>query len=569
MITKMKTQEFNPVNDETWRKVTVESLRGLPFEKLLTKTLEGIEIQPLYTKEQVDKELGARQEELLEAIRTGKTSGDWTVAQRTYTQDGTAFVEEVEDALAKGNEAIVYDGSFPVDWNESALKALAKLATRYPLYAFHVGKEDPFVNLFKEIAPEERKQVRGVFTGEASVPEGFPLIRSAVADTIDAHVQGADAVTELAIALAQASELATDYNSFTQFEHQFAVRFAIDTHFFMEIAKLRSFRILWQTFAKAYGHEKESRVPIFSETSLRSFSKLDPYVNLLRAGNEAFSAVLGGTDVLTVHPHDVIGEVTEAGIRHARNIQLVIKAETFVDQVIDPAGGSYFIDTLTNELTEKAWDLFLEIEDQGGYEAYVASGALNERLDNLYQARKEALSRREASLIGTNIYANLEDRLPEGETLRVENRLAETYEQLRASFAKEQPHTVLLTFGELKDFKARADFVEGFLATAGIKVEYSPAFTSVSEALAWIEKENFDYGVICAHPKEIETVMEELVQSFPKDRWIDVAGSYDEETEKAWRKAGVSGFIYQGQDQLEKFSSIIARWKGEGTHAEA
>src|SRR5690606_8282725 len=186
----------------------------------------------------------------------------------------------------------------------------------------------------------------------------------------------------------------------------------------MEIAKLRAFRVLWNALAHGYGVE-HSRVPVFTETALRTYSKLDPYVNLLRAGNEAFSAVLGGTDVLTVHPHDVVAEITPAGIRHARNIQLVIKAETFVDHVIDPAGGSYFIDTLTNEMVEKAWDYFLEIEEKGGYSAYVESGELDEKLKKLYDERMRKLSTREYSLIGTNIYPDLTNEIPENETLSV------------------------------------------------------------------------------------------------------------------------------------------------------
>src|SRR5699024_2484778 len=351
--------------------------------------------------------------------------------------------------------------------------------------------------------------------------------------------------------------------------HHFFVRVVIDSHFFFEIAKLRAFRVLWQTFAKAYGHEKRARVPIISETSLRTFSKLDPYVNLLRAGNEAFSAVLGGTDVLTVHPHNVVADITPAGIRHARNIQLVIKSETFVDYVIDPAGGSYFVDTLTNELTEKAWDYFLEIEEKGGYSAYVESGALTEKLQQLYDARLLALSKRKDSLIGTNIYANLEDEISNEETLSVPNRLAATYEQLRQKFGENQPKTVLLTFGELKNFKARSDFVSGFMATAGINAELSPAFSSVTEANDWMAENEFEYGVICAHPNEIEDVMTELTTNFPKDKWIDVAGKYNEETEKAWQDAGVSGFIYQGQDQLKKFAYIAKRWKEDDVDAKA
>lgn len=569
MITKMKTQQFDDANDAKWREVAVESLRGLPFERLITKTLEGIDIQPLYTKEQVEKDLSSRQAELLKSVRAGQTSSDWTIAQRTYTTDGAQFVAETKEAIEKGNEAVVYDGAHKVTWTNDDLAELAKLAVRYPFYAFNVSKEDAFVNLYDVIEESARKQVEGTFTGEAKLPEGYHLVRTAVGDTVSAHLDGADTVTELALTLAQAAEQAPEYRSFIQFENKFFARFAIDTQFFMEIAKLRAFRTLWQTFAKAYGHEKASRVPVFSETSLRSFSKLDPYVNLLRAGNEAFSAVLGGTDILTVHPHNVVAQITPAGIRHARNVQLVIKNETFVEHVIDPAGGSYFIDTLTNELTEKAWDLFLEIEAAGGYSEYVSSGQLKSRLQKLYDARLQALSKRQASLIGTNIYANLEDEISVEETLSIPNRLTTKYEQLRESFGKEQPKTVLLSFGQLKDFKARADFVAGFLATAGIEAEQSPAFASVDEAREWMAENDFDYGVVCAHPNETENVMKELTANFPEGKWIDVAGKYDEATEKAWQDAGVAGFIYQGQDQLEKFAYIAKRWKDGDVNAKA
>lgn len=569
MITKMKSQQFESTNDANWREVAVESLRGLPFENLITQTLEGIEIQPLYTKEQTAKELGERQQKLLNTIRAGKSSGDWTIAQRTYAKIGADFVLETKEALDKGNEAIVYDGTHQVSWAEEDLAELANLAIRYPIYAFNVSEDDSFVNVYHLIAEEDRNKVQGAFTGEATLPEGYHLVRTSVADTIEAHLKGADTVTELGLTLAQAAEQAPNYRSFTQFENKFFTRFAIDTQFFMEIAKLRAFRILWQTFAEAYGHEKASRVPIFSETSLRSFSKLDPYVNLLRAGNEAFSAVLGGADLLTVHPHDVIAEITPAGIRHARNVQLVIKNETFVNYVIDPAGGSYFVDTLTNELTEKAWEYFLEIEEKGGYSSYVASGELSKKLEKLYKERLLSLSKRETSFIGTNIYANLEDELTDEETLSVPNRLAEAYEKLRKSFSGNQPKTVLLTFGELKDFKPRADFVAGFLAAGGIEVELSPAFASVDEAKKWIAENEFDYGVVCVHPNEIEAVMEELTEDFPTDLWIDVAGQYEESTEKAWLDAGVSGFIYQGQDQLKKFAKIAKRWKEDDVDAKA
>lgn len=569
MMTEMKKTKFKEVNDAIWKEAAIKSLRGLPFERLFTKTLEGIDIRPLYTKEQVTKDL-PDQDALLQTIRAGMKTSDWTIAQQSYATDGETFVSEVKEALEKGNEAICYDGKRKVAWTDNALKQLAELIETYPIYAFHVQRDDSFLNIFSMIEESKRKEIKGAVIGNVQLPEGYSLLRSSCADTIDVHLKGADVVTELAVALAIAAEKSESFQSFTQFENRFLVKFAIDTDFFLEIAKLRAFRILWQTFAQAYGVERVSRVPIFSETSLRTYSQLDPYVNLLRAGNEAFSAVLGGTDILTVHPHDVVSTVTEAGIRHARNIQLIIKEETFVQYVLDPAGGSYFIDTLTKQIVDKAWSFFQEIEAAGGYSVYVESGKLDAKLERLYEERLKQISKGEKSLIGTNIYADLTDKLEDlVPTVEVEGRLAEPYEKLRASFEKSQPKTVLLTFGKLKDFKARADFVTGFLAAAGIKSEWSPAFQSVAEANEWIAENDFDYGVICVHPDEIDAVMEQFIEDFPANKWIDVAGKYDEEVEAAWRKAGISDFIFKGQDQLEKLRAIQKRWEEVAQHEEA
>ena len=242
-------------------------------------------------------------------------------------------------------------------------------------------------------------------------------------------------------------------------------------------------------------------MPILCETSFRSYSKLDPYVNLLRAGNEAFSAVLGGADVVTVHPHDVLTGTTPASVRFARNIQLVIKEETLVNKVLDPSAGSYFIETLTQELVEKAWALFLEIDEAGGYTSYVRDGKLEERLKAVPAQRADDVSIGTKSLIGTNVYADLlTPALEKAHGVQTEGRLAEPFEKLRADFGVNQPSTVLLTFGELKDFKPRADFVSGFLATGGIQSQWSPAFIDVQAAIDWLAVEKPDYAIVCATP---------------------------------------------------------------------
>src|SRR5690625_3241032 len=342
-ITKMKATSFPVINDQTWKETAIQSLRGLPFDKLVTKTIEGIELHPLYTKEQVEHHLRNEQKTMVQTIRSGIRSPDWTIAQEMYSTNAKQYLHEVKQSIELGNEAIVYDGKRPFKWEETDLQKLADLVQVYPLYAFHVDENDTFTNLFSLIKKEERKKVKGAITGSLTLPDGYHLLRNVSADMTETHYEGADIITELAGSLAKAAEETSNFRSFRAFSNQFFVRFAIYTHFFMEIAKLRAFRMLWQIFAQAYGEENPVSIPILSETSLRTYSKIDPYVNLLRAGNEAFSAVLGGTDVLTVHPHDVLARVTPASIRHARNVQLVIKEETLVQYVLDPAGGSYFL----------------------------------------------------------------------------------------------------------------------------------------------------------------------------------------------------------------------------------
>lgn len=172
------------------------------------------------------------------------------------------------------------------------------------------------------------------------------------------------------------------------------------------------------------------------------------------------------------------------------------------------------------------------------------------------------VAHRKKSLIGTNIYANLEDEQSDEAGLKeVAGRLSEPYENLRREFSVNQPKIVLLTFGQLKDFKPRADFVSGYLSAAGLKAETSPAFATVEEGRAWIKENDFDYGVICMPPKETEVMMDELIEQLPEQKWLDVAGKFAEAKEQAWTDAGISGFIYQGQNQLDKFTSIKQGWE--------
>ena len=551
-IHNMQTTTFDKIGFEKWKEIAVQSLKGKTFDSLITKTIEGIDLQPLYTQESLKKPG--------QTNHTEKKEAGWVIAQQSYAENGKQFVADLINSIERGNEAIVYDGTKPLQWEDSSLAEIGQLMTKYPVFINNTAQNDSFLNVFSGIPETERSLVKGAISvPDWALPEGFTNIRTTGADMWKVHHNGADAVTELALTLAQAADSASKVADFSDFEEDFFVRLVVDTHFFMEISKFRAFRILWQAFCSAYSVQEASYVPIIATTSLRSYSKLDPYVNVLRAGNETFAAVLGGADVITVLPHNIITGPTTSAVRLARNIQLVIKEETHADKVIDPSGGSYFIETLTSELVEKAWSLFLEIESTGGYVAFLTSG----RLETLLEKRREEVAKGKQSLIGTNVYAELTDTdFTDWDGLQLDGRLAEPFEKLGAQRKNDEIRTVLLTFGELKDFKPRADFVSGFLATGGMHAEWSPTFSDAQQALHWLTDENLDYAIVCATPSLTENILEQLIEGCSHKFMLDVAGKYDDALRQKWLHAGLNGFIFAGQDKVEKMMAINEKLKG-------
>lgn len=551
-IDNMRNTTFDNADFQQWKNLAVQSLKGKPYEKLMTSTYEGITLQPLYYE-------NVKSENTL-AIQQMKGNCGWTIAQQTFAENGNAFLEQLESSLERGNESIVYDGTASIAWTEEELIRLSSHFTNYPVYLFNTRSEDPILRAFDFVHHEVRQEVQGIVqTEDWTIPVGFDNVRTAGVDLWKIHHEGADAVTELAVALSQASKLATNSASFQSFVKNFYVRFAVDTHFFMEIAKLRAFRILWKAFSKAFDVDETPSIPVFAVTSIRSFSKLDPHVNLLRAGNETFAAILGGGDIIMTHPHNILTGPNASSIRYSRNIQLVLKEETHVEKVLDSAGGSYFIEKLTNELVEKAWNLFLEIENDGGADILLKKDALQKQLDK----RKKELAIGKKNLIGTTAYADLiNTNFDDWSGIEAVHRLAEPFEVLRKQFNNDQPKTIVLTFGLLKDFKPRADFVTSFLATGGIHSKWSPIFNATEQAVEWIKREEPDYVIVSALDETVTVIMDELLDQLPKEIIIDVAGKYNEEIEQKWKEKGLNGTIFNGQDKIDKLQSIYDLWKG-------
>lgn len=555
----MKEIEFPTASYDQWKEEAVKALKGKPFESLFTKTIEGITLEPLYTQEMLVEKLGDQLEKQVATVRSLSATSGLEVAQQVYGTTKEAFIENLEESLARGNEIITI-ANITFEMDDAFLATLADYLTEYSFKIIVEQSDAEILAVFDKIDAQKRAQVEGYIVAPTPVELAeFPKVRTFAANTVAYHNDGANVVQELAIALSLAAKYAKESENYEAFANKFFVNFALDTQFFPEIAKIRAFKVLWKAFSSAFGVEAIA-VPIVAETSVRSFSKVDVYVNLLRAGNEAFSGAIGGVDVLTVHPHDVLSAPTAQSIRIARNVQLVTKEESQVLNVLDPAGGSYFIESLTADYVTAAWEKFLAIEEAGGIDAYAAT--LHAEIEAVYNERVKQVETRKTSLIGTNIYANPVDELPAEENAQFAGvkRLAIPFENLRKDFASLNAKIGILTFGELKNFKPRADYVAGVLATAAVVAEQSPAITSVEEAQAWLKDSGYNYVIVAATDDDTKAIIPALLEAKPQGVVLDAAGKYKDEQD-AWTAAGLNGFVFAGQNIIEKLQSVAASVK--------
>lgn len=328
-------------------------------------------------------------------------------------------------------------------------------------------------------------------------------------DVRPVHQQGGDAKTELVAFLLECHHYIESKNNVPT-----SVAFSVDTHFFMEIAKLRAARVLWERFLRAH-QQSEKPLSFYAETSLRSFSLYDPHVNLLRSANSAFSAILGGVNQLYVYPFDVLTGPSTLGKRMAENIFEVIKEETFVHVVEDPSGGAYAIEHLTHELSESAWSLFSDLVDVSNEEQ---QQWLDNRSEEAFVSMMDDTAKRKHSLIGTTVYANPQENVQEATYDCAYQRLAEPFEQLRASLQQYSDQVAIIQSGDFKSSKPRVDFMKGFLSTFG----WNPVVLSTETDLkAQLQEHDFKYIVVAGTDEDSAA----LLTAYDFSNYeVDVAG---------------------------------------------
>ncbi len=438
--------EFPPVPTEKWEEVITADLKGADYQKkLVWKTAEGFDVRPYYRAEDLESvsHLGAGIGEFPYVRSTGKCN-NWRIQQTVTVKDPVSANAEALKAIAGGAEAVGFVlrcdevceegfGKLLSGIDPSAVEltfsgaGAASAAERFIARLDVQGAAPDAVRANFVIDPIiTRLSLKGAFgcceDGTVCfsriaelVKKGakYPKLRFTGVSGHQFHNSGSTIVQELAFTLAAGHEYVVKLMEagLSADEAAGSIRFsmAVSSNYFMEIAKFRAARMLWANIMKAYEPKCSCSEKMFvhAVTSKWNLTVYDPYVNMLRGTTEAMSASIAGVHSLEVLPFDAAYEYpTEFSSRIARNVQLLLKNESHFDSVVDPSGGSYYIETLTRSIAEQAWALFREVEDKGGYIEAFKAGFIQDKIEESANKKDMNLATRRQILLGTNQYPN-------------------------------------------------------------------------------------------------------------------------------------------------------------------
>ncbi|MCD4694878.1 MAG: methylmalonyl-CoA mutase subunit beta, partial [Bacteroidales bacterium] len=437
--------EFSAVSKQEWKDKIIQDLKGADYnKKLVWHTREGFDVEPIYSSEDLP-DPGQLQDlpGNFPFKRGNKTDNNWHIRQDIQVDDIKNANKKALDILMKGVTSLgfIINSKFEPSIDEleklceniyadavelnfvcyhnslKVVKDIEKLAKKYnrQLYKIYGSVDfDPLgqyalTGKFPNSEETSFDQAKQIIEAAGHLPN-FKVI------TINGsyfHNSGSGIVQELAFSLAQGVGYLTQLTerglSINQVAPRLKFQFAIGSNYFMEIAKLRAARLLWANIVKAYGPSDDSktRIYIHSVTSNWNKTMYDSYVNMLRTTTEAMSGITGGTDSLTIHPfNSAYEETTEFSERIARNQQLLLKEESYIDKVADPAAGSYYIENLTQSIVNHAWKLFLEVQEKGGFLESFKAGFIQEQIKETARQRDLEIATRKKVLLGTNQYPN-------------------------------------------------------------------------------------------------------------------------------------------------------------------
>lgn len=656
--------EFPSADYASWRKLAEEALKGAPFDKkLVTNMLDGFAVQPIYTGDDEDDATRLIHEVLNASVEPRETVTGWDIRQLHTHPDpkatNAAILEDLEngatsvtlklDAAARNGREI---NSGDVGMDGIAIHCLADLkvalddvytnlatvgldagAAAIPaaaLLAAHIADSDGA----DEAAPAFNIDPIGTLAATGTLPcaandavnhaasiaveliDLFPLATALSVNGTPYYNAGATDGQELACLLASGvtylRALTETGMAVDQAAGAIVFNVAIGTDFFAGIAKLRALRMMWSRVLCASGAE-DATITINAISAEMALTKVDPWVNMLRTTVTSFAAGLGGADSVVCLPYDhLIGLPDGFARRIARNTQLILQEESNVHRVIDPAGGSWFIENLTKELATAAWTKFQSLEATGGILSAIASGTLKTEIDAIWQARQKRLATRRDPLTGVSEFPNITEAkvtcdTPDLDAIRAEgkarqtdfagtvgsdlasmieaarsgatighifadlygasaetrisqlpaHRLSENYEHLRqrADAHKSKtgsfPQVFLANLGKVAQHTARASFARNFFETGGIEAITNNGFEDAKSVAQGFDDSGAKIAVICGSDPQYGDMAADVAKALKSSgaSLVYLAG-HPGDARSDYQAAGIDEFIHVGSDVL-------------------
>lgn len=413
--------EFSAANADAWKARLEKDLKGITFEQLSTIDRNGINIHPFYTKEDIT----ATSEPVLTQagwdicseikVKEAKTANREALSELNNGASGLCFIieKDTDAAVLLNNIELPYIYSHFRIGND-ALNFVLQLQQYFDSKNWKASEMNCFISFdiihhyLKEGSwPSSKEKAQQDFLSYTETSGGFANIG------IDATLfqnAGANTSYELACALAQVNEYLNilEENKKLQELKRLHITLATDTGFYEQIAKIRAFRTLLSLLLEQYNIQPD--VHLHAETSNIYRSTFDSYSNLLRDTIAGMAAIIGGCNSLYIHPFDeTLKEPNDFSKRMSRNQQLIFKEESYLDKVADAATGSYYIETLTDQIAAKAWELFKEIESNGGLIASFEKGFIGDIISQQAQELIQEYKDGKRVLIGVNKFPNPKD----------------------------------------------------------------------------------------------------------------------------------------------------------------
>lgn len=596
--------EFPGIGSETWKELILKDLKGASYDKVQWDTEEGFSIEPFYRAEDLES---------LDLPTFRRKEKGWLITEPVYqNQSITVANEEAKSLLAKGADSLLFYSheeagnqfGIPLPAPEDLQRLFSGLDLKKTPVVLSLANRTPdFAKTIRSFA-KDAKQIladydpfgSALLCGEMGASE--EKVKSNLASLVSSsgserficvhsyylRESGSTISQELAYSLAWAVEylniLIESGTKPSVAAESIWFWAGIGSDYFTEIAKFRSLRTLWAKILDAYepGLGEKSPAQIHASTTEWNFTAYDPYVNMLRGTTAAMSAIIGGTDSVTVHPFDkVYHDSNEFGLRIARNSQLLLRHESHLDKVEDPSAGSYYLESLTHKLCEVSWGEFQTVEKDGGFYKSLLDGKIQSKVESTEKKKREAVSSRKQTLLGTNQYplaserhADLNDSIaktsdqlkaPAQTKFKRLNylRLSWDFDRLRfatdAHFEKTKsvPKVFLLTIGNLGMRKARAAFSSNYIGCLGYTIQDNLGFNSIEEGIQAAKNFKADIVVLCSSDEEYVELIPEFCEGMKKNLptvWRIVAG-YPKDLISKSESEGIEDFIHLKRNVIE------------------